>query len=447
MTRSPTGTARVRLAMAAVWAAMAVFCPLGAGAALAFDRPGGAPARWVRVEVASAGELAAAVGSLSRGLPDGAAGVEIALAPGDYHLSPQNAVDSTCGNCEDPARPVPVTAGLRVSGTGIYLVGDGRGEAVIHTHAGYGIWFDGCRDCGLSGLTVTGGERDTAQAATDAAIVVQRSSVVIADCVIRDNIGDAETIARVVVGIMGVCGREESFTYLRNCEILRNSWDGVALYRDAEAVIERNVIDGIDGAGRAAGGGRGVGIGVTWNARAVIEKNLVRRYWKGVGIFVDADVEMRVNFIERMRAWGIAYWDAGRGSPRAVIDENVVYDCGACGISVTRAKPFAADETPGRLTRNIVVHTAQNPDYDDPEAYCHQCALALHAVPEGFYIAHNLYYDNRRANEDLFQGDTAREMFWRKRRAFVRKYRNTPIGVGGRLNFHDSFFLQRYTRR
>jgi len=401
----------------------------------------------LRIEVADAGELAGAVARAAAGLPAGADGVEIALLPGEYHLSPEPAVDSTCGNCEDPARTVPVTAGLRVRGRGVYLVGDPKDPAVIHTHAGYGIWFDGCQDCGLSNLVVTGGERDTAQAATDAAVVVQRSSVAIADCVIRDNIGDAETIARVVVGIMGVCGREESFTYVRNCEIVRNSWDGIALYRGAEAAIERNVIDGVDGAGREAGGGRGVGIGVTWDARAVIEKNLVRRYWKGVGIFVDADVEMRANFIERMRTWGIAYWDAGKGAPRAVIEDNVVYDCGACGVSVTREKPFAGDETPGRLAGNIVVHTAQDSAYDDPDLYCYQCALALHAVPEGFVIADNVYYDNRRADDTLFHGDMTREGFWRERRGYVRKYRNTAIGVGGRMSFHDSFFLQRYTRR
>ena len=41
----------------------------------------------------------------------------------------------------------------------------------------------------------------------------------------------------------------------------------------ASARIEDNVIDGVDKAGgRVAGGGRGVGIGLTWNATASIRR-------------------------------------------------------------------------------------------------------------------------------------------------------------------------------
>jgi len=371
----------------------------------------------------------------------------IRLAPGDYHLTPSAAVDSSCGNCEDPDQRIPITVGLEISGPSVTIEGPVDDEAVIHTHAGYGIFFRNCGYGKLSNLTITGGERDTAQAATDAAVVAQNAQVEIVDCIIRDNIGDARLIEKNIVGIMGVCGRENSRLYIRNNDITRNSWDGIALYRDAFAVIERNYIDGVDKAGgREAGGGRGVGIGVTWNARATIEKNAVRRYWKGIGIFVDAVAEVRANFVEEMRAWGIAYWDAGKGRPRALITENVIYDCGACGISVSREAPFAPDEEPSRISKNIVVNTAHNPKYDAPDYYCYQCAMALHAVPEGMIIRKNVFHDNRTVDEDRFNKDTTRDIFWRKRRHLQRKYRNTKIGVRGSHTFHDTSYLKRYGR-
>ena len=52
-------------------------------------------------------------------------------------------------------------------------------------------------------------------------------------------------------------------------------------------MIEGNWIDGVDLArGERIGGGRGVGIGATWNAYANVRGNVVRRYWKGIGAFV-----------------------------------------------------------------------------------------------------------------------------------------------------------------
>jgi len=189
----------------------------------------------------------------------------------DIDLVPTAAIDSTCGNCPDPSRRVPMTVGVTLSGRGVWLDGN-RHE--IRTHAGYGVYFKDCDDCGIENTTVTGGERDTAQAATDAGVVVRNGRVTIRNTTIRDNIGDPETVRRTVVGIMGVCGREGADVTVQNCEITRNSWDGVALYRDARAVIRSNYIDGVDRAhGGGVGGGRGVAIGVTWNARAVIERS------------------------------------------------------------------------------------------------------------------------------------------------------------------------------
>ena len=370
----------------------------------------------------------------------------IQLAPGVYELTAEGSIDSSCGNCAHPDTLVPITVGLTVSGRNVRIEGPTTGPAVIVTHAGYGIYFKDCIDCEIEYVTITGGERDTSGAATDAAIVATRSSVYIANCDIRDNIGDANVVGKNTVGIMGICAREGADLVIEQCEILRNSWDGIALYRDAHATITNNLIDGIDAAGGEAGGGRGVAIGVTWNGVATIERNLLRSYWKGIGVFVDADVVAEGNIVENMRTWGINIWDADSGRPRASIVRNVVYDCGACGIAVTRKAPYAKGEPKGRVYDNIVVHTGQNAKYDSPDYYCYQCPLALHAVPEGFSIRSNTFYDNRRASPEACQEDMPNERFWRERRGWTRTYRNTGVGIDGRVKFHQSAYLIAYPR-
>lgn len=340
-------------------------------------------------------------GSLAEAIATAASregGLTIHLLPGDYHLAPQDYSDPTCGNCQDPDQSVPATLGVRISGRRVHLRGQDPAEVRIHTHAGYGLLFEDCQDCRLAGLTVTGGVRDTSGRATDAAVVVRRSRVTIHDCRIVGNIGDSVTVAQTVVGIMGICGREDSHITVTDCEIRRNSWDGIALYRDAYARIENCVIDGVDrGAEGPACGGRGVAIGVTWNARADILGNHVARYWKGIGIFVDAQARVRENVVEEMLTWGIAFWDADRGRPHAEIAWNAVHRTGACGISVTCG--LAGGRTGSRIAHNALVRTGTNPKYDSAESYCYQQALALHATQPDLSIADNLFLENREAGD------------------------------------------------
>ena len=328
------------------------------------------------------------------------------LKPGHYRLEPQAYVDTTCGNCEDPFTPVAATVGLIVSGQRIVITGmeEGPEAVVIQTGAGYGLLFRDCQDCRITAVTVTGGVRDPDPNATDAAIVVQRSRLEIEDCLIRDNLGDSTVVANTVVGVMGIAGREGSEISIRNNRIVRNSWDGIALYRGAQAEIVDNVVDGVDKAtGPHLGGGRGVGIGVTWDAHATITLNLVTRYWKGIGVFVDAQADLHRNVIEDILTWGIAYWDAGRGRPVVDMVENVVYATGACGIAITREA--AGPPLPGSCRGNVLVKTGQNAKYDDPEYYCRQSPLAIHALPVGFLVADNLYYDNRTSSGGPAEGD------------------------------------------
>jgi hypothetical protein len=336
-------------------------------------------------------------------------GILVELKPGQYDLTPISMLDSSCGNCENPKILVPITAGLYISGMQIQIFGPPDHSASIVTHSGYGLFFNHCQDCQIKDLSITGGERDADGNATDAAVVVKNSDVIIDNCIIHDNIGDSALLAEKIVGIMGICGRENSHLSVYGNRIVRNSWDGIALYRGADADIKFNVIDGVDKAGGSqAGGGRGVGIGVTWNAKARIEDNLVKRYWKGIGLFVDADATVRENVVEDLLTWGISLWDAEKGKPVGIIEDNVIYNTGACGASITSA---TSGKDPGHFEGNVIVKTAQDPRYDSPDYYCYQCALAEHAVPQDFRIADNIFFDNRRATDDLPDHDISETDF------------------------------------
>jgi hypothetical protein len=392
------------------------------------------------VEVTTAAELQDALASP---LED----VVIKLAAGEYRLSPSDAVDATCGNCEDPAQEVPITLGVRISGRAVTIEGPALGEAVIYTNAGYGLLFEDCNDCRLKNVTITGGVRDESPDATDAAVVVRRGTVHVQGCTIRDNVGDPALLEKNVVGIIGVCGREGSTIFIFENRILGNSWDGIALYRDADARIFKNLIDGVDRArGKQAGGGRGVGVGVTWNAKARIEYNLIRRYWKGVGVFVDAQAQIVNNIIEEMLTWGIAYWDAGKGRPSAAIGGNIVYDCGACGVLIARTQPLESGEY-ASFTGNAVVKTGQDPDYDDPEKYCSQCAVALEAAPDAFQFTGNLFHDNRRGSDDLPDYDVTETMFRNQSARLVGRIVGPSNAYRARNVFLESSFLKTYAGR
>lgn len=307
-------------------------------------------------------------------------------------LEPTSYTDPSCGNCEDATESVPTTLGLRVKGR-IEITGTHADSVVIETGAGYGLLFEDCTHCMLSNVTVTGGERSADGRATDAGVLIRRSNVRLRDCEIRDNIGDSATVAATVVGIAGIAVREHGIADVQGCRIIRNSWDGIALYRDAQATISDNVIDGVDKAsGARVGGGRGVGIGITWNAEARVHRNLVRRYWKGIGVFVDARADIEQNIVEDILTWGIALWGPGGAQPRAMIEQNVIYRTGACGVMIDRP---AGGRAPGRLADNVIMQTGGNDVYDGGEPYCWQRPVARHNVPTDFVERGNMLIANR----------------------------------------------------
>lgn len=371
------------------------------------------------LEVRSPEELQKAV------LEPPASGV-IRLASGIYDISPQDIIDSTCANCQDPTETVPATAGLILSGKKIHLIGPVDHSARINTSAGYGIFFRNCKDGLLENLTVTGGIRDKDPRASSAAVIVRNSRVRIINNLIRDNIGDSSLVVDHIVGIIGITGREGAQLEITGNRIIRNSWDGIALYRDANAVIRDNYIDGVDRArGTQAGGGRGVAIGVTWNAGAEIKNNYITNYWKGIGLFVDAHAVVENNIIEDLLTWGIAYWDAGKGRPWARITGNIIYNTGACGVNLSAAADTGAG--PGCFQKNIIVRTAQNPKYDSPDYYGYQCALSVFETPADFTVAGNLFFDNRRADASLPDQDQSRAVFLDSLSAHLGNYSDHPF--------------------
>lgn len=371
-------------------------------AALSSCRPGGPELRLLELspDIPLGGDPALAIGpsQLQAALITIREPTRLVLAPGHYVLAPTEWTDPTCGNCEEPATPVPATLALKLRGSRMELIGASADSVFIHTNAGYGILIEDCEGCVLRGVTVTGGVRDPDSRATNGAIVVRRATARIDSCRIRDNIGDSATVTGTVVGIAGVVGREAADFVLTGCRIERNSWDGVALYRGARAQLHDNLIDGVDHAsGAGIGGGRGVGIGLTWDAEAEITGNHVTRYWKGIGVFVDAQATVRNNVVEDILTWGLAFWGAGEGRATARMHDNVVYRTGACGVMIARQS--GGDTPPGFLRGNAIVETGRNERYDSGEPYCPQRPIARTEVPDGFLITDNLLTGNRQPGD------------------------------------------------
>ncbi|MDX9856565.1 MAG: right-handed parallel beta-helix repeat-containing protein [candidate division Zixibacteria bacterium] len=241
-------------------------------------------------------------------------------------------VESLCGNCEQARTNVAATVGFAIRDKALVLIGVDRDATRLVTGAGYGVYFENSRGSVLANLTITGGVRSADGNATDAAVVVRGSEVLIQNCNLIDN-DNRDT--SVVVGIAGVAGREGADITIRNCTIKNNSWDGVALYRGATAHITDCVI----------ADGRGAGIGVTWDASCVAFRNDVSGYWKGIGAFGNSLLVARNNVVHDCIGWGVI----ATGSSQADFVNNVIYHNGNCGVA-----PWSP-ESRGRIVNNIIV--------------------------------------------------------------------------------------------
>ena len=255
----------------------------------------------------------------------------IIIAPGTYEADNNIFIDSLCGNCQEHQSPVEASFGFIIADKSLVIIGNSRDKTTLITNAGYGLFIVNSPGTSISNLTITGGIRDKDGNATDAAIVVRNSTVKIFRLNIIDNNNRADS---VVVGIGGIFGREGSEIIISECDIIGNGWDGVALYRGATAVIKDCLIKD----------GRGVGIGVTWDATCIAYRNIVTGYWKGIGAFGTSWLAARNNAVFDNLGWGMI----ATGKAYMDITNNVIHHNGNCGTAIWSAK------CTGRITNNII---------------------------------------------------------------------------------------------
>ncbi len=255
----------------------------------------------------------------------------IYLAPGIYAATPESFVEELCGNCENHQTSVQATRGFYIHDKAVSIVGLDRDSVILQTNAGYGIFFENSYGSLVKHLTITGGVRDVDGAATDAAIVARNARLTVTECTIRDNTNRPDSI---VVGIGGVFGRENAKLFIIGNLIENNSWDGIALYRGATAIIMDNEIIK----------GRGAGIGITWDAVATVYRNRISEYWKGIGTFGASRAIVRNNAVFENLGWGII----ATGTSYMDCANNVIYHNGNCGFGLW------SDEATGRITNCII---------------------------------------------------------------------------------------------
>ena len=291
----------------------------------------------------------------------------IRILPGIYAAKPLPYPEDLCGNCLEHRTPVSATRGFLIQGKGLHIIGSGTDQTTLITHAGYGVLFDHSRGSVITVVRITGGKRDPDGNATDAAVVAKFSTVQVIGVEILDNTHQVEG---VVVGIGGVFGRENSELLIQGNKIQNNGWDGVALYRGANATIEDNTISK----------GRGAGIGITWDAVAVVYRNEISEYWKGIGTFGNSFAVVRNNAVYDNLGWGII----ATGEATMEVSNNVIFHNGNCGFA-------AWEETVrGELTNNIIVKNGWRKEW-----VCPQVGIWMNADPKkNFPVTYNNVWGN-----------------------------------------------------
>lgn len=299
-----------------------------------------------------------------RGLADALAaasdGDTIEIARGRYVATPTDAVDPTCGNCADAdfRADIPITVGFVVSGKALHLHGASRADTVLETGAGYGLLFEDAGASSVESLTVTGGVRDGDGRATDGGIVVRRTTLAVIGVDVAGNDDLYQGEPDPVVGIAGIVGREGAELAITDARIEDNSWDGVALYRGDPAEPGSGPRATIVGTSIGCNSqcvnprGRGVGVGVTWDAEATVVGCRVHDQWKGVGSFGTAHVLLVNSVIEDQVGWGVIA--AGESHMEAV--NNVIAHNGTTGLAAWEAT------TTGRFANNVVTGNGWSAD-------------------------------------------------------------------------------------
>lgn len=322
-------------------------------------------------------------------------GDTILVMPGRFVAEAGDYTDPTCGNCGDAdfRAGIPATVGFVVSGKGVHIVGSGRDESVLETGAGYGLLFENAGSSTIEALTVTGGLRDADGRATDAGIVVRYTTLVVRDVAVAQNDDLYQGEPDPIVGIIGIAGREGADLTVIGCRIEDNSWDGIALYRSdpdvsdsgAKALVVNTTIGCNSGCVNPRG--RGVGIGVTWDAEAVIVTTRIHDYWKGIGSFGTSRVTAMNNVVTDQVGWGVIA--SGQSWMEAV--NNVIVANGTTGLAAW--DPTAS----GRFVNNVVTGNGWSAD----EWVGKRTGVWMNA-PGSFELAYNDVWGNQ--TEDVCTG-------------------------------------------
>jgi parallel beta-helix repeat protein len=308
-------------------------------------------------------------------------GDTLLLNAGVYSARPESYTETLCGNALEHRTSVDASRGFLIQDKGLHILGSGAGRTTLITNAGYGVLFLNSRNSVIENLAVTGGKRDPDGNATDAGIVAKFSTITVRNVHVRDN---TDRIDTVVVGIGGIFGREDSELTLRDNQISNNGWDGIALYRGATAYIADNVIKE----------GRGAGIGITWDATAMVLRNRISGYWKGIGTFGASRAVVSNNLVKDCLGWGII----ATGDSYLDATNNNVIHIGNCGLAIWSAS------CRGRFINNIVTGNGWRDQWVAP-----QVGVWNNGNPTNFVISHNNVWNNVAGNygdmDDLTEVD------------------------------------------
>lgn len=325
--------------------------------------------------------------------PDGAT---IQMTPGTFSAVPAPYADPGCGNCDDFTfyNGAEATRGFYVAGKSLHLKGGGAGLTILVTNAGYGLLFDEAGSSSVRDVSVTGGKRDADGNATDGGIVARMTTLLVENVSVVAN-DDLYTgpLPDPVVGVCGIVGREGSILTVRDSIIEDNSWDGIALYRGVPGDVTSGPVATVErcriGCNPPCGnGGRGAGIGVTWDADLVATGNVIHHYWKGIGSFGDSSAQLYNNVVRDQLGWGVI----ASGSSEMVAVNNAIVRNGTTGLAAWNAG------VSGMFTNNVITANGTSAD----EWVGVKAGIWFNATPGTFVLSNNLSWGN--ANVDACEG-------------------------------------------